>query len=372
MDPVVSRSVLLRLSAVAWLALVLTAAVCGENLPSRPDGPDRPDRPDVPDPPRDSQPRGPSALSDVPAFTYLGLPSGLYPGGTNEPPARHAADGRAALALIQPLDLEGQPDPDGRIVLVSVGMSNASQEFCSNSGRPPCHVWSFMGLAEASPLVEKERLTIVNGAAGGQTAETWDEAGDNNYERVRRDWLSPQFLSENQVQIAWVKQASADPQVPLPGPNADAYQLEAGLGQMVRAMKERWPNLRIVFFSSRTYGGYATVTLNPEPFAYESAFAVRGVIAAQIDQGVAGVIDPQAGDVGIAGGAPWLAWGPYLWADGPYPRADGLVWLRTDFQADGVHPSPDGEEKVAALLFDFFTTSPYAQCWFLAGRSCQN
>ncbi len=72
------------------------------------------------------------------------------------------------------------------------------------------------------------------------------------------------------------------------------------------------------------------------------------------------------------GGAPWLAWGPYLWADGANPRDDGLVWLPADFQDDGTHPSPSGEEKVGRLLLEFFRSSPFAQCWFLAGRTCQS
>ena len=321
------------------------------------------------DPPPSPEPDRILPLTEL-TTDYFGLPGGLYPGETNVPPLDHTAAGTAALDRVEPLDAEGRPDPDGRIVMISVGMSNTTQEFCGQGGGPPCDPWTFMGLAAADPAVDKETLGIVNGARGGQSAETWDSPMDANYDRVRDVDLARAGFTESQIQIAWVKQANPRPTLSLPAAEADAYRLEEDLGAIVRAMKMRWPNLRIVFFSSRTYGGYATTPLNPEPFAYESAFSVRGVIEAQIEQARTGAIDLQAGDVGFAGGAPWLAWGPYLWADGTNPRDDGLVWEREDFVGDGTHPSESGERKVGALLLAFFKTSPYAQCWFLAGRSC--
>lgn len=47
-------------------------------------------------------------------------------------------------------------------------------------------------------------------------------------------------------------------------------------------LKQKFPNLRIACLSSRIYGGYATTHLNPEPYAYESAFVVRWLIQDQI------------------------------------------------------------------------------------------
>jgi hypothetical protein len=138
-------------------------------------------------------------------------------------------------------------------------------------------------------------------------------------------------------------------------------------------MKQHYPNLEQVFISSRIYAGYATSTLNPEPYAYESGFAVKHVIEAQINQMNGGAIDPLAGNLsygsGGAGGgvAPWIAWGPYMWADGMNPRSDGLTWVPSDFAADGTHPSvPQGRQKAATLLMRSFINSPLSNGWFLA------
>jgi hypothetical protein len=122
----------------------------------------------------------------------------------------------------------------------------------------------------------------------------------------------------------------------------------------------KFPNCLLVYCSSRTYGGYATTSLNPEPFAYESGFSVKWLIEKQITG------DPSLECTGNNPKAPWLSWGPYLWADGIIPRSDGLVWLQTDFRSDdGTHPSAAGQKKVAELLLNFFTTDATAKNWFL-------
>ena len=63
--------------------------------------------------------------------------------------------------------------------------------------------------------------------------------------------------------------------------------------------------------------------------------------------------------------SPLLLWGPYLWADGAKGRKlDALVWERSDFGPDGVHPSDSGRQKVANLLLEFLTTDLLAKPWF--------
>ncbi|MFZ0771671.1 MAG: hypothetical protein WCA49_01315 [Candidatus Sulfotelmatobacter sp.] len=171
-------------------------------------------------------------------------------------------------------------------------------------------------------------------------------------------------LAEDQVEVIWLKNAAPRPTVALPASDAEAYVYEREIGEMARAARARYPNLKLMFISSRVYAGYAAVPLNPEPYAYEYGFSVKWAIQAQIDQMRNGKVDPIAGDLDYKKGiAPWIAWGPYLWADGAAPRSDGLTWLPSEFQDDGTHPNKEGVDKVAHMLMDFFAHSPYA-AWF--------
>lgn len=324
-----------------------------------------------PPPPRQSPTGGNLVpLTDMGTDTYLGFEGGLYP-DNNTLPLGHASAGIIATFDIQPRTIDGLPDPAGTTLLLSIGMSNTSQEFCGSTDiAVPCNSWTFMGQAAANPSVNHATLTILNGAAGGQVAWNWDSPSDENYDRIRDDILTPLGLSENQVQIVWVKVANPNPDTSLPESNADAYLLLDLLGNIARALKIRYPYLRQVFLSSRIYAGYATTSLNPEPYAYESGFSVKWLIEAQITQMETGEIDPLAGDLAYPATAPWLAWGPYLWADGLTPRSDGLIWEPEDFEDDGTHPSQLGETKVGTMLLNFFLNSPQTRCWFRAGEVC--
>jgi hypothetical protein len=303
--------------------------------------------------------------------TYKGFSGGLYPGGNAMPPA-HAQFGLEQANLIQPLDTNGNPSPNGKYVFLAVGMSNAAREF-GVPGRQ--QNWTFIGLASTNPAVDAQNLTLANGARSGQDAPDWEQPNDYNYNWIRDNQLLPAGLTESQVQIIWLKQANGDARSneTLPSSSADAYLLIQRLGNTLRALKVRYPNLRQVFLSSRIYAGYASDNLNPEPYAYETGFAVKWLIEAQIEQMASGgsSIDPYAGDLNYNTVAPWIAWGPYMWANGSTPRSDGLAWVPGDFGPDGTHPFIEGQRKVANLLMDFFTTSPLTRCWFLVSGTCQ-
>jgi len=310
-------------------------------------------------------------LSDLGTRTYLAqYQGGLYENGSNTMPADHSAAGMAQAALIRPLDRDGNPAAGGKIVMLSIGMSNTTQEFCAANNPAPCEAWSFVGQATRDPAVNRSTLLFVNGARGGQTGDTWDSPSQPNYDYVRDRDLTPAGVSEAQVEVAWLKEANPQPTVSLPSQNADAFRMVAQFGKILRAMKVRYPNLRIVYLSSRIYAGYATSALNPEPYAYETGFAVKWTVQAQIDQMRTGQIDARAGDLNSNGVAPWIAWGPYLWADGMNPRSDGLIWQRADVQpSDGTHPSQSGQQKVGAMLLAFLKQEPTARPWFLTAEA---
>ncbi len=339
------------------LAAGIVATVCSRaDTPPGPSGAVKPDTAKIP-------------LTDLGAGTYRGF-QGLYPNGANTMPSAHAALGAAFARDIRPLNSVGQPDGNGKIVMLSVGMSNTTQEFCGG-GPDACQSFSFVGQALADASFNRARVVLVDGAQGGTVIPNWDETTDATYTTVHDQRLAALGVTEAQVQAVWLKQATPGPSISLPASNADAYTIASGLGKLVRTLKVRYPNLQIVFLSSRIYAGYAQPgTLNPEPFAYETGFAVKWLIEAQIRQGANGAPDALAGDLRPGGAAPWLAWGPYLWANGTTPRSDGLTWVQSDYAADNTHPNTGARQKVGAMLLDFMKTSPQASCWFVAGCSC--
>lgn len=301
---------------------------------------------------------------------YFGYEGGLYGGYSNDAPQAHVDSAGVAAQRIVPRDASGNTGA-GKYVLLSLGYSNAAQEWCAKvtaSSNPPCTSWSFFGQAKNDSNIAKPLLSVQNGAYASQTNASWNQPTDPAYNVVKTR-LQAKGITEAQVEAVWFKIANGHPTVSLPAANADVYKLVQSTGQAVRAMKVRYPNLQMVFISPRIYGGYAVTTVNPEPYAYESAFAVQQVVRAQINQYATGQIDTLAGDLGPAV-APWIGWGPYLWADGTLPRVDGLIWQQSDFESDGTHPATPAETKVGGELLMFFKTVPHARCWFVKNQVC--
>jgi lysophospholipase L1-like esterase len=268
-------------------------------------------------------------LTDMGNRRYRGYRGGLYPGGVNRPAPKYLRKGLAASRQVRPIN--------GKIVLLSIGMSNATAEFSA-----------FKRSSDRDPDVNP-KLVVVDGAQDGFDATTviakpvyWDNVDAR---------LKAAGVSAAQVEVVWLKEAIAGEHRRFP---KDAKALQNNLRQIIRTMRLRYPKLRLVYVSSRTYGGYAVTGLNPEPAAYDSGYAVRGVIQDRVSGKLKG---------------PWVAWGPYLWTDGLTGRNDGLTWTCDDVEADGTHPSKAGVQKVVNLLTTFFKTDPTAKRWYLAPRA---
>jgi hypothetical protein len=339
-------------------------------------------------------------INDLGTGTYLSFQGGFYLNGSNVVPSDHDADGELFTSETIPLDVNGNPSASGKVVLASMGMSNALIEYST-----------FETVVKKSKVVNKQTLVLWNAAASGQVACYWFPAygspacspnTQNEYDRIDGG-LAKANLSNMQVQALWIDNANGrvhpqnrgcQPQgtlcsslcnPTLPGcvnsvNTTNALNEEEEYGEALRAWKTRFPNLKMAFFSGRVFGGYAAGgvdDVDPEPFAYETGFAIKWLIQAQINQIETGVIDPIAGDLSYPA-APWIVWGPYLWADGPNPRSDGLVWCfgqtgapcngEFDFNSFGLHLNTTGATKAANLMLNFFTTSPYTTPWFNASK----
>jgi hypothetical protein len=285
-------------------------------------------------------------LCDLGKGTYKGEEGGLYPGGVNTPPPDHLKLGMKAARQIIPRDAEGHASKEGKVVLLSIGMSNTTMEFQVFLKRA----------AEDKTL--NSHLVPVDGAQGGRGADV-TAIPTARYWQVVEQRLAAAGVTPAQVQAVWIKQAYFGPWRPFPG---EPKKMQGLLIATLHNLHDRFPNLKIAYLSSRIYAGYAIAALNPEPHAYESAFAIKWIIRDQMAGSPELNCDPAKGAVR----APWAAWGPYLWADGVKGRKDGLVYLRDDLIiTDRTHPSPSGRDKVVKLLMDFLKNDPTSRPWFV-------
>lgn len=289
---------------------------------------------------------------------YKGEDGGLYGRGRNQPPRAHDVAARAQAARVRLLDAGGMPDEHGLVGLLAIGFSNTFLEFRE-----------FASLMRREPQVS-DGVRPVNGAQFHAGSATWamreppDTPSTDGPWHALEERLACTQVTALQVQAAWIKLTPREPSAfgDFPG---HADRMTSDLRTVLQRLMRRFPNLRLAFLSSRTFGGYALTKLSPEPYAYESAFSVRALIQEQMRGDPALNFDSARGPVR----SPLLLWGPYLWAHGLDGRQqDDLVWTREDFGDDGTHPSTVGARKAAHQLMAFLKSSSAAAPWFLAAR----
>jgi len=291
-------------------------------------------------------------LTDLGTGTYLGEEGGLYPDGSNVRPSAQDAGGVALADAIVPLDANGNPDPNGKYALLTIGHSETRLESTQ-----------FVFDAKADPSVNP-KLVLVNGALDSSTTVNWMSPNTSNgvWWTVFNYLLPQAGVTPQQVVAVWVKSVNARPQGTFP---SDLTALQADEEQLAQTIHQLLPNVKLAYYSSRLYGGYADGLPRHnywEPQAYEEGFAVKWTIQDQLNGNANLNWNPANGPVV----APWLSWGPYEWTNGMLGRSDGSVWSCQDSQFDGVHPSVLGQEKSANMLLNFFKTDDTTTPWFLA------
>jgi hypothetical protein len=290
-------------------------------------------------------------INDLGTNWYLGAEEGgLYANGSNLDDSGHDAYGQSAASAIVPLDANGKYSPTGKYVFISVGLSVTQQPFDE-----------FVELANTDPS-KNPSLVIVDGATGGATAALLASPINNFWNAIIYDYLPNAGVTSNQVVGAWILDVDGGPSGTFPH---DMTALQSQLQSIAQNLTAKFPNIKLAYYSSINYTGYSdgAATLDPEPYGYENGMAVKNTILDQIDGDPNMNFNPANGAVK----APWVAWGPYYWANGMIPRSDGLVWSCQDLDVDGTHPSnPMGRIKVSTQLLNFLKTDDTASKWFLA------
>lgn len=285
-------------------------------------------------------------INDLGTGYWRGFQGGLYPFGQNFRPVVHNSAGVQLASQVRPLDVNGNYDPaNGKIVWLSIGMSHCTME-----------TGVLIPMVDTIPN-RNMKMIMIDGAQASQSIEIIIDS-TANFWNVINTRLSIYGLSRNQVQAIWFKEAEANPtDSTFPG---YPLSLKAKYKTAMNIIMHKFPNAHLCYVSSRIYGGYASITLNPEPYAYYSGWTVKWLIEDQING------DPDLAYTGSNPKSPWLCWAPYTWADGLTPRSDGLTWVcPNDFESDGTHPTTPGRRKVASRLCGFFTTDATTVPWFL-------
>src|SRR5213075_2454681 len=135
-------------------------------------------------------------LTELGSAQYLGFAGGLYPNGKNSPPSAYEDAGVALGATMKPLDRDGKPSASGKIVMISIGMSNTSREFSQ-----------FIRLADADAR-KNPNLVMIDAALDGAAATDIALPFGDYWKHVNNQ-LQRCKIAAPQVQAVWLKTALA-------------------------------------------------------------------------------------------------------------------------------------------------------------------
>lgn len=295
-------------------------------------------------------------LNDLGEGYFEGYQGGLYPGGSNNIPIAHFKAGKKLAKQIKPLNSSGAMDEvNGKVVLLCLGSSTAGYTFDK-----------FTELYQDTTTINP-CLIFANGSYGSRGLETMVDADDEEYWGHVFSALDSSGVTQEQVQIIWLKNVSRmDTVIEFP---EQPLAIKDKFKTLAQIVKDKFPNTKLLYLTGEHYGGYVPDSsykheILGEPVSYYNNWAVKWAIEDQIN-----------GDINLSysaplENAPWMAWAHYAWADGINERiTDGLNWLCPDdfTLSGGYHLSDTGKIKEAQLLYQYFSINTISKVWFLNG-----
>jgi hypothetical protein len=235
----------------------------------------------------------------------------------------------AAAAQIVPRSPTGDPDANGRIVLLTLGMSNTKQ--VSEGLR-------YVFRRETNDL--HPALTFVNGAQGGMAAAEWANPACQCWTTLSAI-LDKAAVTDAQVAAIFLMTTVKHPRVDAP---TTAAQFAVYTRQILTLIEARFPHVAIVIPAANYYGGYDVgQDKTPEPHQWQQTTTLPDIQ------------ETWSGRTVLA------AWHP--WTDGDRVRDDGLNLELADVTDGGVHLATSGKLKISRTLKAWLWAQPWTYGW---------
>jgi hypothetical protein len=287
-------------------------------------------------------------LNDLGQGTFFDSVGGLYPGGVNTPSGTYADDLLTVSQGIVPIDTFGVPSnigKQGQILFVSLGASTGA------------NLMKALKLKTVGNPLTNPKLHLMNcNQSGRYAALNIIMQPDSPYWSHVKQVITMNRGSLRQVQVVYLETEDSTASRDFPErPNIVKNDIEVCL----RVMKQKFPNLKVVYVLSRIRVFGNNEPWSREPSAYYSGWAYKWAIQDQIDGA------PNMAYKGTNAVAPMLTWGFYEWAGTNPRKTDGFYW-RPSESKDGLHANDAGEDSLSTRFQRFLLTDNYAKNWYAA------
>ncbi|NUM30810.1 MAG: T9SS type A sorting domain-containing protein [Bacteroidetes bacterium] len=294
-------------------------------------------------------------ITDLETSTFRGFMGGKYKNGSNLLTGNYLNDALALSAQIKTLDISGNQNKNGKIVMVGIGASNPRTEFAAFQ-------------RQYDTFTNKnQNLVLVNTCIGGQGVQKMNISTDNYWVQAQKTFDSVN-VDFKQVQIAWIETDNTQNGDTL-FPRA-ALSLIQDLRQLLITMKVKFPNLKLCYFSARAYAGWASTGLGKglaHPRDYYNGWAIKWLIDSATTQ------NPNFKYMGNQSIIPMPLYATYNWTNAEQVRKDGFyINCTNDIGNDGLHLSANGEMKLGNLMFNFFKSDTSSASWFVKTNAVGN
>ena len=180
-------------------------------------------------------------------------------------------------------------------------------------------------------------------------------------------WASREVAFPRAIETIQEATGSADPdiaervevlivQIAIAGTDTERVEYVRSLiNETIRVSRIHFPNVKQVYLVGREFGGWSKQDApDGSVFAGEPG---NWALSIAIDRAV-------ADNAGRPDGV-WVGAGPYMWANGDTPRADGLTWSEELFKEDGRHLRDPAAKNAALMIHEFFLNDETAP-WYEA------